>query len=104
MKDEIRFHPAARAEAVAAAVYLEAERVGYGEKFDLELVGLCERIVLHPKSGSRLDEQPDEFEVRSFRMKTFRYSLIVATVDDEPMVYAVAHQHRKPGYWRERLK
>jgi plasmid stabilization system protein ParE len=80
VKDEIRFHPAARAEAVAAAVYLEAERVGYGEKFDLELVAICDRIVRHPKSGSHRDEQPDEFEIRSFRMKTFRYSLIVATV------------------------
>jgi len=30
VKDEIRFHPAARAEVVAAAVYLESKRLGYG--------------------------------------------------------------------------
>lgn len=40
---------------------------------------------------------------RSFRMNTFRYSLIVVTLDGEPMVYAVTHQHRKPAYWRSRL-
>jgi plasmid stabilization system protein ParE len=104
VNDEIRFHPAARAEVVAAAVYLESKRVGYGEKFDRELVALCERIVRHPNSGTPLDEQPDEFEIRSFRMTTFRYTLLVATVDGEPMVYAVAHQHRKPGYWYDRLQ
>lgn len=40
MKPELAFHPAARAEAVAAAIYLEAERIGYGEKFEAELAGL----------------------------------------------------------------
>jgi len=54
-------------------------------------------------AGSSLDEYPVEFDVRSYRMNTFRYSLVVATVDGEPMVYAVAHQHRRPGYWRDRL-
>src|SRR5688572_6815418 len=98
----LSFHPAARAEAVAAAIYLEAERSGYGEKFEDELGHLGDRIINHPRSGSRLEGYPGELEVRSFRMQSFRYSLIVATVDGEPMVYAVAHQHRRPGYWRDR--
>lgn len=42
---ELAFHPAARAEAVAAAIYLESERVGYGELFEAELGELCDRIV-----------------------------------------------------------
>lgn len=101
---ELAFHPAARAEVVAAAVYLETERIGCGEKFDAELGDLCHQILRYPKGGSPLDEYPTRLEVRAFRMKTFRYSLIVATVEGEPIVYAVAHQHRKPGYWRDRVK
>jgi plasmid stabilization system protein ParE len=104
MMRELTFHPAARVEAVAAAVYLEAERIGYGEKFEVELASLSDQILRHPKSGTSLPGYPAEFEVRAFRMKTFRYSLIVATVDGELLVYAVAHQHRRPGYWRDRLK
>lgn len=99
----LAFHPAARAEAVAAAVYLEVEREGYGEKFERELADLCERIICHPSSGSLLADYPSEFDVRAFPMSTFRYSLIVATVDGVAMIYAVAHQHRRPGYWRDRL-
>lgn len=51
---EIPFHPAARAEAVAASLYLESQRVGYGEKLEEELDALLARIGELPKSGQRL--------------------------------------------------
>ena len=101
--DELSFHPAARVEAVRASVYLESARDGYGEKFEDELAQLCERIVAHPQSGTLVPGYPREFDVRAYSMRTFRYSLIVATVDGTSMVYAVAHQHQKPGYWSARL-
>lgn len=104
MSPELTFHPAARAEAIAASLYLESERVSYGEEFVDELGELCERILRHPRSGTPLIGYPPELDVRSYAMNTFRYSLIIAIVDDTPMVYAVAHQHRKPGYWRDRLR
>jgi plasmid stabilization system protein ParE len=101
---DIRFHPSARAEAVAAAVYLESERVGYGEKFEAELAELCDRMQRFPRSGSPVPGYPPDLDVRAYAMTSFRYSLIVATIEEHPMVYAVAHQHRKPGYWRDRLR
>ena len=102
--DDLPFHPAALREAVKASIYLEEARFGYSEKFENELDRLCARIVEHPKSGSHLEGYPPELDVRSYRMETFRYSLIVVAINGDPMVYAVAHQHRKPGYWRDRLK
>jgi plasmid stabilization system protein ParE len=101
---EIEFHPAARAELVAVSVYLESERAGYGSKFADEVDSLCERIMRHPKSGSPLEGWPSELDVRAYRLPTFRYSLIVVAIDGRPTVYAVAHHHRAPGYWRQRLK
>jgi plasmid stabilization system protein ParE len=62
------------------------------------------QIAEHPESGPRLPGYPYELEVRAFRVRTFRYTLIVATVNRERVVYAVAHQHRRPGYWQDRLK
>lgn len=101
---EITFHPAARAEAVAASLYLESERVGYGEKFEDELDALLARIQELPRSGQRLPGYPEALDIRAFPMSTFRYSLIVASPGGITMIYAVAHQHRQPGYWLERIE
>jgi toxin ParE1/3/4 len=99
---EVQFHPAARAEAVAASEYLESERIGYGELFEDELDRLIERIVRYPKSGRRLDYS-SELDIRAYPMTTFRYSVVVGIGDGQPIIYAIAHHHRKPGYWQSRL-
>jgi plasmid stabilization system protein ParE len=102
--DSLRFHPAARAELIEALVYLEEHRPGYGDKFAAEVEELIERIVQLPESGAPLSGYPPELDVRAFRSKTFRYALIVATLDGERMVHAIAHQHRSPGYWASRIR
>jgi toxin ParE1/3/4 len=101
---ELEFHPAARAEAVAASEYLESERIGYGVLFEDELDHLLERIGTFPKSGRRLQGYSPELDVRAYPMATFRYSVVVAIMDGQPIVYAIAHHHRKPGYWQSRLR
>ena len=101
---ELRFHPAARVELVEAIVYHEAARPGLGAKLEAEVDDLVARILELPESGAPLPAYAPELDVRAFRLPSFRYSLLVADVDGERMVYAVAHQHRRPGYWRDRLK
>ncbi|MEM9457680.1 MAG: hypothetical protein AAGF11_26105 [Myxococcota bacterium] len=98
------FHPSAKTEALSASLYLESQREGYGAKFERELDKLLKRIEQFPDSGSRLPNYPEDLNVRAYRMMTFRYSIIVANPDGEPMVYAIAHQHRQPGYWLERIE
>lgn len=39
---------------------------------------------------------------RRLVMRRFPYSIIYVTIDQEVLVLAVAHQSRRPGYWRER--
>ncbi len=101
---ELRFHPAARIELVQAIVHHEAARPGYGAKFEAEVEDLVARVLEFPQSGSPLPAYPPGFDVRAFHLPSFRYSLLVADVDGQWMVYAVAHQLRRPGYWRGRLK
>ncbi len=36
-------------------------------------------------------------------VERFHYDVIYIVRDDEVLVVAVAHQRRKPGYWRRRL-
>ena len=101
---ELRFHPEARVELVEAIVYHEAARAGYGAKFEAEVEALVARILELPESGAPLSGYPPQFDVRAYRLPSFRYSLLVADVDGERIVYAVAHQRRRPGYWRDRIR
>jgi hypothetical protein len=77
--------------------------VGYGEKFEAEVAATLQRIDEFPNSGSVPAGFPEGVVVQAFPLRVFRYSLIVVFERDEPVVYAVAHQHRKPGYWKDRL-
>jgi plasmid stabilization system protein ParE len=99
-----RFHPDARAEYVDALVYIAERRPGYGEKFEAEVFAALERALQFPESGAQVQGYPENLNLRAFPLHVFRYSLMLAFEGDEAVVYAVAHQHRKPGYWRDRLK
>jgi plasmid stabilization system protein ParE len=102
--DDLRFHPAARAEFIEAIVYHEQQRPGYGEKLVTEVEGLLERAARFPASGSPLPGYPPELDVHAWRLQTFRYSLIIADVKGERIVCAVAHERRRPGYWANRMR
>jgi plasmid stabilization system protein ParE len=99
---ELRFHPLARAEYVEAIVYLEQRRSGYGEKFEAEVGATLERVRQFPQSGARVPGYPPHVDIRAFPLRLFRYSLMVGFDGDEAIVYAVAHQQRRSGYWRGR--
>lgn len=98
-----RFHPAARLEYIEALLYLEGQRPGYGSRFETEVAEALARIREFPDSGAFLANAPSHVSARVFPLRSFRYSLVVVNEDDEAVVYAVTHQHRKPGYWQNRL-
>ncbi len=100
----LRFHPDARAEYVEALGYLEERRRGYGEKFEAEVFAALQRALDFRGSGAQVPGYPQHVNLRAFPLRVFRYSLMIHFGSDEAVVYAVAHQYREPGYWRDRLK
>jgi len=42
-------------------------------------------------------------QIRRCRLKRFPYSVVYTQDVDDILILAVAHQHRKPNYWRARL-
>lgn len=98
-----RFHPEARLELLEAILVHEEARVGYGAKLADEVERVLAQVVEFPGTGAALAGYPDELDARAFQLSTFRYRLIVLTVNREPVVYAVAHTSRRPGYWRDRV-
>jgi len=97
-------HPEAQAEYVEALVYLEDQREGHGALFEAEVEATLERIRAFPQSGALLTGYPRDVEARAFPLRRFRYSLMVVLESEGPVVYAVAHQSRRPGYWYDRSR
>lgn len=42
-------------------------------------------------------------DVRRFLTDRFPYAVVLARLEDDLVVIALHHQHRKPGYWKRRL-
>ena len=94
----VAFHPLARAEYREAAAFYEQRRAGIGARFTLEVESVLSRISESPERW-RLVEQ----DVRRCLARRFPYGVFYTIEPNFVLVVAVAHSHRKPGYWRERL-
>ncbi|HST59782.1 MAG TPA: type II toxin-antitoxin system RelE/ParE family toxin [Longimicrobium sp.] len=95
----IRMHAAARQELFEAADWYDERRPGTGRRLRVEVGEIRARIASAPEQGS-----PHLYGTRRFILQRFPYSTVYLTLDDYGHIIAVAHQSRKPGYWRKRLK
>ena len=95
---EVEFHPEAAAEFAAASAYYEEEVPGLGDAFITELERVAELIKQHPFIGSPIDEI-----FRRVVLVRFPFSAIYCLEEEKLLIVAVAHQRRKPGYWRGRV-
>ena len=93
-------------EEEAEAEYLEASRTYASEadtladEFEDEVERCAVLIVKHPKAAPFVRGK----KVRCKVLHRFPYSLFYAVETDRIQIVAVAHQSRRPGYWRHRLK
>lgn len=95
---KLRFAAAARRELNEAAIWLELQEPGLGERF-LKEVAQARRLIL---------EYPDAWHplgvrLRRCHLKRFRYGLIYRVKGDLIEVVAVAHDRQRPEYWRDRF-
>jgi mRNA-degrading endonuclease RelE of RelBE toxin-antitoxin system len=94
---EIEFHKDADEEMKAAAAYYEKRVTGLGVDFLNEIEQGLNRIRQFPLLWSIY-----EGEYRRYLLKRFRYGLIYRIETEKIFIIAVAHLHRKPGYWKGR--
>ena len=92
------FHPAASEEIVETAAYYEGEVPGLGNGFIVEIERIVGILRDEPNLGQRIEK-----EFRRILLARFPYSLIYCMEPERIWVVAVAHQHRRPGYWQERI-
>lgn len=93
------FHPEAENETEAARDFYDDREFGLGQAFLDEVYGTIKRIVEFPNSWPSYS-----YRTRRCLCNRFPYSIIYRHFDDQVTIYAVAHQKRKPGYWKDRLK
>jgi toxin ParE2 len=95
---KIRYLALAREEVREAADYYAAISPDLGTAFKRELRQLMRLVGTMPTAWPSVGT-----DVRRCLMTRFPYLVIYAPLPSELLVLAVGHQHRKPGYWRERL-
>jgi plasmid stabilization system protein ParE len=94
---DVDFHPEAHAEALAALAWYAARSLDAAARFERELAAAVERIAGAP------DRWPRHARVfRKLPLRRFPYLVIYRRTGDRVQVVAVAHGHRRPGYWRGR--
>lgn len=93
------FLPEADEEFREAARYYESEAPGVGLAFIAEVHRVISIVISHPRSAVKA-----RGTIRSKVLAHFPYSLLYSVEADMVLIVAVAHQKRRPIYWRHRLK
>lgn len=95
----IRFLKAAQRELADAVNHYNSIRPGLGDDLRDEVDAAIDRIEFWPHAWSRASRR-----ARMGRTKRFRYVVVYVSREHEIVVVAVMHGHRRPGYWKKRLK
>jgi len=94
----LRDQEAGEEELINEIGYLDRQAHGLGRRFFNEVRYAETRIAQFPEAAQEV--RPG---IRKHMLRTFRYSLIYTIEPDGVLILAVAHQHRRPGYWAGRL-
>ena len=95
----VRLLEPAQVELDSAVGWYSEQAPGLGDAFLIEALKVLSLIERFPVAWHPLT--PD---IRRCRLKRFPYSVIYTMDAAELLVLAVAHQHRKPDYWGDRIR
>lgn len=96
---KVRLLDPAQLELDEAIACYNDQAPGLGDAFLLEAIAAFDRIQRFPDAWHPLGDR-----FRRCRLRRFPYGLIYAAENDEIVIVAVAHSHRRPQYWRDRIK
>ena len=94
----LEFHPEAELELIESAVYYDKQVSGLGERFESEIRYATDLMLDQPEIGPLVDPN-----LRKFILTRFPFTLYYSVTADVLRIEAVAHQSRRPGYWKPRV-
>jgi mRNA-degrading endonuclease RelE of RelBE toxin-antitoxin system len=95
---DIKFLEIAEIELDEAIEFYNHQLTGLGNQFLTEVLDTIERISVFPNAWHLCSPN-----TRQCRMKRFPYKVIYQVLNDEILVVAIAHLHREPNYWKNRI-
>lgn len=95
----VRFLSLANQEVADAVQWYDEKAEGLGREFLDELDRVVRLVRAYPLMATQIEE-----EIRRFLFTRFPYSLIYGIDRETIVVIAVAHQHREPRYWADRIE
>lgn len=98
-----RYHRKAREELARAAEWYEERRPGLGADLLAEVKRALGILVSFPFSSPLWPDLAVHLEVRRCVLRRFPYSIAYLVHLDTLVILAVAHEHREPSYWLDRL-
>ena len=103
MNPRVRFDDEADAEYRFAGRWYEARREHLGIEFFDAVDATIDQIVAMPRAGARVRRLPADLTVRRRAVTRFPYHVIYLEMATHIRILAIAHDRRKPGYWKDRL-
>ena len=97
--EEFWWHPDAEAEFVASFQWYYDRNPDAADAFEIELDSALNLIAKNPGTWPQYLHQTQKFVLRHYP-----FNLVFRNSSERIEIIAVAHQRRKPGYWKDRLK
>lgn len=95
---EIRLLKPAQSELDDVIGYYEVQERGLGTEFLDEILETFKRIKLNPDAWALFSKR-----TRRCLVRRFPYGIIYQIRDNKILIIAIAHLHRKPEYWKDRM-
>ena len=94
-----RFVAPASLELDEAVKYYDHQLPGLGYRFFQETAAAIERILFMPEAWAKIGER-----TRRCMLKSFPYALLYVREQKEILITVVAHLHRDPKHYRDRIE
>lgn len=91
------FHDLAEGELYEASASYANARPGLGDAFISEVQHAVDALAAAPLAGLEVEDG-----VRWWLVRRFPYSVLYRVREDHIRILAIAHQKRRPSYWRGR--
>lgn len=78
--------------------YYEEQQENLGKKFKQEIYNTLKRIQKFPNLYVEIRK-----DIRKCVVNKFPFNLLYSIEENHILIIAIAHHHRKPDYWAERI-
>ncbi len=95
---KVRFLKPAQSEVDDAVAWYNSQAYGLGTQFLDDVDRTIRRIVTFPLSSMEIEQ-----DIRRCLLSRFPYGIIYGIDSETVIIVAVAHSHREPRYWIDRL-